>query len=99
MLPFFVSLACGARRSREHIATLEGHSRMAIIAKLLGALFPNVNQACLLILISVCLGACFVAALWELEEARIRWRERSNNRAVLSSQRAPGPRAGDLGGR
>jgi hypothetical protein len=76
---------------------------MAIIAKLLGALFSDVNQACLLVLISVCLGACFVAALWELEQARIRWRERSNNRAVLSSRRAPalaeedrGPRKRDL---
>jgi hypothetical protein len=72
---------------------------MAIIAKLLGALFPNVNQACLLILISVCLGACFVAALWELEEARIRWRERSNNRAVLSSRRASARAEEDRGPR
>jgi hypothetical protein len=70
---------------------------MAIIAKLLGALFSDVNQACLLILISVCLGACLVAALWELEQARIRWRERSNNRAVLSSRRAPARAEEDRG--
>jgi hypothetical protein len=28
------------------------------------------------LVIIFCLGACFVAAFWELEQARVRWRDR-----------------------
>jgi len=34
------------------------------------------NQAFLLMLISVCLGACLVWAFWEIEEAQRRRRQR-----------------------
>ena len=54
---------------------------MAITAKLLSGLFSNADQTCWLMLIVICLGACLIAALWELEQLRIRWRERNTDRA------------------
>lgn len=42
------------------------------------------DQAILLMLISVCLGACFVWAFWEIEEAR---RRRQRRRDLLHGVR------------
>jgi hypothetical protein len=42
------------------------------------------DKAFFLILISVCLGACFVWAFWEIEEAR---RRRQQHRELVSEAR------------
>lgn len=42
------------------------------------------DRAFLLMLISVCLGACFVWAFWEIEEAR---RRRQQHRELVSDAR------------
>ena len=47
----------------------------------------DMDKAFLLVVISVCLGACFVAVFWELERVRIRWWERGTHRARLSRRR------------
>jgi hypothetical protein len=43
----------------------------------------DVDRAFLFLLLSVCLGACFVRAFWELEQVRERWRQRGRDRAKL----------------
>jgi hypothetical protein len=43
--------------------------------------FSDVERTFLFLLICVCLGACFIAAFWELEQARSRWHARRVERA------------------
>jgi hypothetical protein len=35
--------------------------------------FSDIEQTLLFLLVCVCLAACFIAAFWELEQARVRW--------------------------
>jgi hypothetical protein len=53
---------------------------MGPIRNWLSVLHLNMDQTLLLMLVTVGLGACFVAAFWELEQACIRWRERHSRR-------------------
>jgi hypothetical protein len=43
--------------------------------------FTEADLSFLLLLITACLGACFVWAFWELEQTRERRRERIHKRA------------------
>jgi len=58
------------------IAGDKDEAAKAIIGKLLSGLLANAGETPLLMQISVVLGACFVAAFYELEELRVRWRHR-----------------------
>jgi hypothetical protein len=51
------------------------------------SMLTDADQAFLFLLVSACLGACFVWAFWELEQARERWRQRSRDRAKLTWKR------------
>jgi hypothetical protein len=42
----------------------------------------DVAQTFLLLMLCVCLGACFIVAFWEIEQARSRWRARKAERAT-----------------
>ena len=41
----------------------------------------NADRALLIVPIMICLGACVIAAFWELEQVRIRRRNRQADRA------------------
>jgi len=54
----------------------------------------DVGKTFLLLLIIFCLGTCLVAALWEIEQARVRWRSRRVDKARiarLAAFREPAP--------
>jgi hypothetical protein len=44
----------------------------------------DVDRTLLFLLIVFCLGACFVTAFWELEQARVRWRDREADKTRMS---------------
>jgi hypothetical protein len=57
--------------------------------------FSDVERTFLFLLICVCLGACFIAAFWQLEQVRSRWHARRVERAKslrLAAFRRPGDR-------
>ena len=87
----FVSLAVRRRRWHQHNKSQPWKGSRMIIA-VFGAPCPC-EPSMLLILISGCLGACFVAALWEL--GRPVPGGTKQQCAVLSSRRAPA-RAGRI---
>jgi cbb3-type cytochrome oxidase subunit 3 len=43
------------------------------------------DQAFLLVLITICLGACVVRAFWEIEQSRERQRQQSRNAVPLNT--------------
>jgi len=42
------------------------------------------GKTLLFLLIIVCLGACVVGALWEIEQARARWQRRRADKARIA---------------
>jgi phage terminase large subunit-like protein len=52
----------------------------------------DAEQTFLLLLICFCLGACFVAAFWELEQARRRWRAEHAKSVRFAALRRAGDR-------
>jgi len=54
----------------------------------------DVEKAFLFVLLCFFLGACFIAAFWEIEQARTRWQARKADRA-RSVRLAAFRRAGD----
>jgi hypothetical protein len=47
----------------------------------------DLDQALLFLPIVFCLGACFVTAFWEIEQARVRWRDSKARMARLAPLR------------
>jgi hypothetical protein len=55
-------------------------ARMTIVGSLLSVPLSDLDQVLLLLLICICLGACFIAVLCDLERARTRWLDQRADR-------------------
>jgi hypothetical protein len=60
---------------------------MGLVGKLLAVALSDIDPIVLFVPICLCLGACFVAAIWELEQFRLRRRRRNDFDAKLSAER------------
>jgi hypothetical protein len=63
--------------------------QMGLVGKLLVIALPDIDPIILLAPICLGLGACFIAAIWELEQFRLRRRRRNAVEAKLSAERQP----------